>query len=146
MERFEGKADVVDLAGKTLLPGFIDAHGHLKGVGLQAVVADLLPPPDSDVDSIETLQSKLAAWGETERSQRIGWIVGFGYDDAQLAEQRHPTRDDLDAVSTERPVFVVHQSGHLYVANSKLLELAGITAETEDPPGGVIDLHHLFGP
>lgn len=138
MERFEGKADIVDLAGNTLLPGFIDAHGHLKGVGLQAVVADLLPPPDSDVDSIGTLQSKLAAWGETERSKRIGWVVGFGYDDAQLAEQRHPTRDDLDAVDSERPVFIVHQSGHLYVANSKLLELAGITAETEDPPGGVI--------
>jgi predicted amidohydrolase YtcJ len=129
---------VVDLQGATLLPGFIDAHGHLKNVGFQALAADLLPPPDSDVDSIAVLQKKLGAWGEGELSQKFGWIVGFGYDDAQLAEQRHPTRDDLDAVSSERPVFIIHQSGHLYVANSKLLELAGVTAETEDPPGGVI--------
>jgi predicted amidohydrolase YtcJ len=131
-------SDVVDLAGKTMLPGFIDAHGHLKNVGLQALAADLLPPPDSDVDSIALLQEKLVAWGEGELSKKLGWIVGFGYDDAQLAEQRHPTRDDLDQVTSERPVFLIHQSGHLYVANSKLLELAGITAETQDPPGGVI--------
>jgi predicted amidohydrolase YtcJ len=129
---------VVDLEGAALLPGFIDAHGHLKNVGFQALAADLLPPPDSDVDSIAVLQEKLRAWGEGELSQKFGWIVGFGYDDSQLAEQRHPTRDDLDAVSSERPVFIIHQSGHLYVANSKLLELAGVTAETEDPPGGVI--------
>jgi predicted amidohydrolase YtcJ len=129
---------VVDLEGAALLPGFIDAHGHLKNVGFQALAADLLPPPDSDVDSIAVLQEKLRAWGEGELSQKFGWIVGFGYDDSQLAEQRHPTRDDLDAVSSERPVFIIHQSGHLYVANSKLLELAGVTADTEDPPGGVI--------
>jgi len=138
MERFGGKAEEVDLAGKTLLPGFIDAHGHLKNVGFQALAASLLPPPDADVDSIAMLQQKLTDWGEGELSQRFGWIIGFGYDDGQLAEQRHPTREDLDAVSSDRPVFAIHQSGHLYAANSKLLELAGITAQTEDPPGGVI--------
>ncbi len=110
----------------------------MKNVGFQALAADLLPPPDSDVDSIPVLQDKLRTWGARELSRKLGWIVGFGYDDSQLAEQRHPTRDDLDAVSSDRPVFVIHQSGHLYVANSKLLELSGITAETEDPPGGVI--------
>jgi predicted amidohydrolase YtcJ len=130
--------EVVDLDGKTLLPGFVDAHGHLKNVGFQALAADLLPPPDSDVDTIDRLQEKLRDWGEGEISQALGWIIGFGYDDAQLAEQRHPTREDLDAVSTDRPVFIIHQSGHLYSCNSVLLELAGITADTEDPPGGVI--------
>lgn len=138
LEKFGGKADEVDLGGKTMLPGFIDAHGHLKNVGFQALAADLLPPPDSDVDSIAVLQGKLREWGDGELSQEFGWIVGFGYDDSQLKEQRHPTRDDLDEVSSDRPVFIIHQSGHLYVANSKLLELAGVTAETEDPPGGVI--------
>ena len=130
--------ELVELGSNTLLPGFIDAHGHLKNVGFQALAADLLPPPDSDVDTIERLQEKLRAWGEGEISQRLGWIIGFGYDDSQLAEGRHPTRDDLDSVSTDRPIFIIHQSGHLYSANSKLLEMAGITAETEDPPGGVI--------
>jgi len=130
--------EVVELGSHTMLPGFVDAHGHLKNVGFQALAADLLPPPDSDVDTIERLQEKLRAWGESEASQQLGWILGFGYDDSQLAEKRHPTRDDLDAVSTDRPIFIIHQSGHLYSANSKLLEMAGITAETEDPAGGVI--------
>ena len=129
---------VRDLEGHALLPGFIDAHGHLKNVGFQSLAADLLPPPDGDVSSIAVLQDKLAHWAEGEISARLGWVIGFGYDDAQLAEKRHPTRDDLDAVSAERPVFVIHQSGHLYVANSVLLELAGITAATENPAGGVI--------
>lgn len=136
--KYKGKADDVNLEGKTMLPGFIDAHGHLKNVGFQALAADLLPPPDSDVNSVTVLQDKLRKWGESELSQKFGWIVGFGYDDSQLEEQRHPTRDDLDEVSSDRPVFIIHQSGHLYVANSKLLELAGVTAETKDPDGGVI--------
>ena len=129
---------VVDLEGKTMTPGFIDAHGHLKNVGFQALSAILLPPPDADVDSLAVLQEKLGQWGEGELSAKLGWIVGFGYDDSQLAEKRHPNRDDLDAVSSEKPVFIIHQSGHLYVANSELLEMAGITAETDDPDGGVI--------
>jgi len=127
---------VRDLEGHTMLPGFIDAHGHLKNVGFQSLAADLLPPPDGEVASIAALQEKLRTWGQGEISSRLGWLIGFGYDDAQLAERRHPTRDDLDAVSTERPIFIIHQSGHLYVANSALLELAGITAATEDPAGG----------
>jgi Predicted metal-dependent hydrolase with the TIM-barrel fold len=69
--------------------------------------------------------------------EKVGWIVGFGYDDSQLAEQRHPTRDELDQVSTEYPVLIIHQSGHLAVANSKALALAGIDASTENPKGGV---------
>ncbi len=129
---------VVELGSHAMLPGFVDAHGHLKNVGFQALAADLLPPPDSDVDTIERLQEKLRAWGESEASRQLGWILGFGYDDSQLAEKRHPTRDDLDAVSTDRPIFIIHQSGHLYSVNSKLLEMAGITADTEDPAGGVI--------
>ncbi len=129
---------VVNLQGKTMTPGFIDAHGHLKNVGFQALSANLLPPPDADVDSMTVLQEKLGQWGEGELSAKLGWIIGFGYDDSQLAEKRHPNRDDLDAVSSEKPVFIIHQSGHLYVANSKLLEMVGITAETEDPDGGVI--------
>ena len=69
---------------------------------------------------------------------KVGWIIGFGYDDAQLAEQRHPTANDLDAISTEYPVLVIHQSGHLAVMNHKALEMSGFTAETPDPKGGII--------
>lgn len=130
---------LVDLDGKTLLPGFVDAHGHAYVQGIQATTTNLLPPPDGEGRDISTLVALLKDWANQhpDIKDRVGWIVGFGYDDAQLAEQRHPTRDDLDQVSTEVPVLIVHQSGHLGVVNSKALELAGITANTEDPSGGV---------
>jgi predicted amidohydrolase YtcJ len=129
---------VMDLGGNTLVPGFIDAHGHVYNAGVQALVANLLAAPDGDVANIASLQRKLRDWGAGEIAARLGWIIGFGYDDAQLEERRHPTREDLDAVSTEIPVLAVHQSGHLAAVNSRALELAGIDAAREDPAGGVI--------
>ncbi len=127
-----------DLAGKTMLPGFVDSHGHTYLVGLQAATANLLPPPDGAGKDIAALQALLADWSANHPGavEKVGWIAGFGYDDSQLAEQRHPTRDDLDRVSRDIPVLIIHQSGHLGVANSKALELAGVTAETKDPDGG----------
>ncbi|WP_425092312.1 amidohydrolase family protein [Tropicimonas sp. S265A] len=131
---------VIDLAGRTMIPGFVDAHGHVFMTGIQALSANMLPEPDGRVNDIPTLQQVLREFSEAqpERIEHAGLILGFGYDDAQLAEQRHPTRDELDAVSTEVPVYVIHQSGHLGVANSKALEIAGIDANTPDPTGGVI--------
>lgn len=129
---------MVRLEGKTLLPGFVDSHGHAFMIGLQASTANLLPPPDGGVSSIDGLVETLTEWIAQNKSSvdRVGWIIGFGYDNAQLAEQRHPTREDLDRVSTELPVLIIHQSGHVGSVNSKGLELAGITAASEDPPGG----------
>ncbi len=131
---------VVDLGGKTMLPGFIDAHGHVFNVGVQAAAANLLAPPDGQVTDIATLQAALRAWSEASPAviTRTGWIIGMGYDDSQLLEQRHPTRDDLDAVSKDTPVLVVHQSGHLAALNSKGLEVFGYSAESVEPPGGTI--------
>ena len=134
------ETEIIDLAGRTMIPGFVDAHGHVFMIGIQALSANMLPAPDGTVNDIPTLQQVLRDFAEAQ-PKRVGaadLILGFGYDDAQLAEQRHPTRDELDAVSTDIPVYVVHQSGHLGVANSKALELAGITADTPDPAGGVI--------
>jgi hypothetical protein len=129
----------VDLGGRTMLPGFVDSHGHGYMIGLQASTANLLPPPDGLGSDIPSLQELLSDWAAQNPGavERVGWIAGFGYDDSQLAEQRHPTRQELDAVSTEYPVLIIHQSGHLGVANTKALEMAGITAATEDPEGGV---------
>jgi hypothetical protein len=131
---------VVDLGGKTLLPGFIDPHGHVFNVGIQALSANLLPKPDGAVNDIPALQSTLKAWIQQNQAltSKYKWIVGFGYDDGQLAEQRHPTREDLDKISSELPVIVVHQSAHMGVMNSKALEMVGITAATKDPQGGLI--------
>jgi hypothetical protein len=139
--KLRGKATkVVDLEGRTLLPGFFDAHGHVSAVGMQASVANLLPPPDGGADSIAAVQRILRTWADRNAAtvQSLGVIVGLGYDDSQLTERRHPNRDDLDAVSKDIPVILIHQSGHLGAANSKALELIGVTAATKDPVGGVI--------
>ncbi len=94
--RHQGKStDMVDLAGRTLIPGFVDAHGHVFLVGIQARSANLLPAPDGEVNDITTLQRVLQQWYGDESGvfQSAGLIIGFGYDDSQLAGQRHPTRD-----------------------------------------------------
>ncbi len=138
---FKGETtEAFDLNGRTMLPGFVDSHGHVVMGGIQALSANLLAPPDGDVTDIASLQATLKAWAEKNAAtvDKVKMIIGFGYDNAQLAELRHPTREDLDAVSTEVPIVIVHQSGHLGVANSKALELAGISASTENPEGGVI--------
>lgn len=141
VEQYKGKETTMqDLAGRTLLPGFVDAHGHAFMIGLQAISANLLSAPDGNVTDIGSLKKTLEKWSKDHGDTRkaIGMIMGFGYDDAQLAEQRHPTRWDLDVVSNDVPVLIIHQSGHLGVMNSKALELAGITADTKNPDGGII--------
>ena len=132
--------EVVDLAGRALLPGFVDSHGHVVMGGLQALSANLLAPPDGAITDIASLQQVLREWAarNAEAVEKAGLILGFGYDNAQLAELRHPTREDLDAITTEVPIMIVHQSGHIGVANSRALELAGFDASSEAPPGGVI--------
>ncbi|MEU1424443.1 amidohydrolase family protein [Kitasatospora sp. NPDC005751] len=135
-----------DLAGRALLPGFVDAHGHLGGIGLQATIADLLAAPDGDVADLATLKEKLRAWAEGPVGRDSDWIIGFGYDDAMLAEGVHPTRDDLDEVSTSRPVLAIHQSFHLGAVNSLGLERLGYGAATPDPEGGVIRRRELAVP
>ncbi len=129
-----------DLNGRALLPGFVDSHGHVVMGGLQALSANLLSPPDGEVTDIASLQAALSNWAKenSEAVEQVKMIVGFGYDNAQLQELRHPTREDLDVVSRDLPVIIIHQSGHLGVANTRALELAGITAASEAPPGGVI--------
>lgn len=129
------KAVSVDLKGRTLLPGFIDAHGHVGSVGQMASLAALSPPPVGKVDSIAALQEALRAYTPPTG---MPFIIGNGYDDSQLAERRHPTRHDLDAVYPDKPTLVIHASGHFAVMNSAMLKLAGISADTPDPTGGVI--------
>ena len=139
IEKFQGEATkIINLNGKTIVPGFIDAHGHVFAQGIAANVADLLPPPDGGVNSIAKIQHALKQWSNKPIAKTLGFIIGNGYDDSQLAECRHPNRDELDAVSTEVPIVAVHQSGHLSVYNSKALELIGIDSTTPNPQGGVI--------
>ncbi|MGO4331694.1 amidohydrolase [Cupriavidus sp. 2TAF22] len=128
-----------DLNGGTLIPGFVDAHGHVTMVGFQAQSANLLPPPDGPNASIAELQKTLRDFRrQSPMPAHLKVLFGFGYDDSQLREKRHPTRQDLDAVATDMPVALVHQSGHFGALNSRALEMAGISAASNDPDGGVI--------
>ena len=138
LARFKGKAREVDLEGQTMLPGFIDGHGHVFNVGLQALAANMLPAPDGEGNTVADLQRLLREWMAENRSfiESTGWVIGFGYDDSQL--ERYPTKADLDAVSNEYPIIIIHQSGHLSVVNSKALEMVGYNSETKDPKGGKI--------
>ncbi len=136
----DDKTELIDLQGRTMLPGFVDAHGHVMGGGLQALSANLLSPPDGEVRDIASLQQTLRDWIKNNQQavEKIKLVVGFGYDNAQLAELRHPNRDDLDVLSQDVPIVLVHQSGHIISVNSKALELGGITKDTANPTGGVI--------
>ncbi|MEM7135780.1 MAG: amidohydrolase [Myxococcota bacterium] len=130
--------EVIDLEGHTLVPGFVDGHAHFFGFGAQAIGANLLAPPDGRVTTIDALVDELKTFAAGPDVERTGWIFGLGYDDAVLEEGRHPTRDDLDRVSTEVPVMAVHISGHFAAVNSVGLEKIGYTSKSKDPEGGVI--------
>jgi hypothetical protein len=127
-----------DLKGKTLLPGFIDAHAHFSNFASQAIGAQILPPPDAGANNIEALINILKEWNTPENRALTGWIFGAGFDDSVLEDKRFPTKHDLDKVSTEFPIMIIHISGHFAVVNTKGLELLGITADTKDPEGGLI--------
>ncbi len=129
---------VHDLAGATLLPGFIDAHGHFAATGLLARSANISAPPEGSSSDIPSLLDKLRENRDSPLTQELGWIFGMNYDDSQLAGKEHPTALDLDKVSTELPIMILHQSGHLGVVNTKGLEVLGINEDSADPAGGVI--------
>ena len=127
--------EVTQLRGRTLMPGFVDAHGHFPASGQTVFSVDLSSPPVGEITNIDQLVDKLAAFGEARPD---GWLSGWGYDDTLLVEGRHPTRDDLDRISSTRPISIMHVSGHLVVANSAALEVLGIDSSTPDPDGGHI--------
>ena len=131
-------ARTVNLDGRTLLPGFFDPHGHVAMVGLQARYANLLPAPDGQGDDIPALQRITRDWMNAHEAlvRDTQLVIGFGYDDSQLKEHRHPTGEELDAISDAVPILFLHQSGHLGAANGAALAAAGVTASTPDPDGG----------
>lgn len=127
---------VTDLQGKTLLPGFIDAHSHFPGSGLTAISADLSSPPTGKTANINQLLESMRSQVKVTLPGK--WLLGFGYDDSSLAEKRHPTRLELDSISSKHPIYLWHSSGHMGVANSLALQKIGITENTPSPTGGVI--------
>lgn len=134
----DANTQVCDLGGRALLPGFIDPHSHIAAYTLGWGLPRLDPPPVGDVRSIADIQKELRDYISKAGIQPGVLVMGQGYDDSLLAERRHPTRQELDAVSTGHPIIVVHASGHLLSVNTAALEKVGYTRETKDPAGGVI--------
>ena len=124
----------IDCQGRTLLPGFNDAHIHLPGLARRLQDLDCSPERAPSMAALLSLVSERASTLVPD-----GWVRGFGYDDLQLAEGRHPDRWDLDGAAALHPVWLQHQSGHASILNSMALEVAAIHRETPDPPGGVIE-------
>ena len=125
---------VVELAGRSLLPGFIDAHCHLVSLGMSRASIDCKAP---GMQSIEALQKAVR---ERALTQPAGtWIRGRGYDQSRLIERRHPNRIDWDAVAPDHPVIFTRTCGHIASVSSRALALARIDDATPDPPGGRYD-------
>ena len=127
-------AEMIDLRGQTLVPGFIDAHHHLSLHVLLDGGVDCSPSVAPD---LATLLARLRA--EAATLPAGAWVVGRGYSDLQLRERRHPSREELDASCPEHPVFLYHYSCHEGVGNSRALELAGLGPSAVDPPAGRIE-------
>ncbi len=123
---------VIDLCGKTVLPGFIDTHMHLESFALAMLQVDLKYPLIKDIEDIKDALRR-------EKNADGRWIVGNLYDHNKLTEKSHPTKWDLDQVSLDQPILIFHISGHMVSVNSKALEIAGIDCETPDPAGGRIE-------
>jgi predicted amidohydrolase YtcJ len=128
------KTEVVELRGRSLLPGFIDAHCHLVSLGMSRSSIDCKAV---GMQSIEALQKAVR---ELALTQPAGtWIRGRGYDQSRLVERRHPNRLDWDAVAPDHPVIFTRTCGHIASVNSRALALARIDDTTPDPPGGRYD-------
>lgn len=126
--------ELVDLDGKTMLPGFIDSHGHIIAVAQTLMIVNL-----SDANSKEEFIEMLKDYAKNNPPKNGEWIIGFGYDNTRYENEEHPTKFDLDLVSKDTPIFISHASGHIATTNSKALESFGyIGTSYEVPEGGVV--------
>jgi predicted amidohydrolase YtcJ len=129
MSRFD---HMINGEGRTLLPGFIDAHGHVLDLGTAVMIVQL-----TGTTSLADLQQRLREYAGAHPND--AWIVGFGWNQELWPDKRFPTAADLDAVVPDRPVMLERVDGHAVVANSAAMKAAGVTAATQAPPGGRIE-------
>ena len=141
LEKFKN-AKKIDLEGKTLIPGFIDAHSHVWQSAQKLGTINLDPEPAGDITSIKDIVAKLdkeLKENPTHYDAANEWLIGWGFDNAMLAENRFPNAEDLDKVSTTTPIVLVHFSGHIIVMNSKGLERSGyLNKNYKIPDGGFL--------
>ncbi|RFU67542.1 amidohydrolase [Peribacillus saganii] len=134
IQKFIGEhTEVIDLEGKSLLPGFIDSHLHLTLYGINKLGVSCKEP---HITSIENILKDLK--GKAKQTPKGQWVRAWGFNETKIIEQRYPTRWELDAISTEHPIMIIRTCGHISIVNSKALELGGINDWTMDPDGGKI--------
>jgi predicted amidohydrolase YtcJ len=128
-----GDANVIDLMGKAVYPGMIDSHGHIAGVGFREVNLNL-----QGINSLAEMLAAVKDYADSNPDAR--WIVGRGWIEKVWPEGRFPTRQDLDAIVPDRPVYLTRADGHASVINTVAMEMAKITGKSENPVGGHINL------
>ena len=124
--------NVIDGKGRSVLPGLIDAHGHVLGLGFSALQLDLV-----GTSSLDDFKKRLRAYAAAHRNAR--WILGRGWNQELWPVKQFPTAADLDSVVSDRPVVLERVDGHAVVANSAAMKAAGVTPQTKSPPGGRIE-------
>lgn len=130
----DGKTKLIDLKGRSLIPGFIDSHLHTAVLGANTLALDCRSPGVSSIEDIKNLIKE--AVKVTPKGQ---WIRGWGYDHSKLEEKRHPSKWELDEIAPDHPVILTRVCAHISTHNTKSLELAGLTDESPNPEGGVMD-------
>ncbi len=133
-----GDVQIVDLDGATLLPGFIDSHGHFMNAPQIVSWVNVSGPPAGPVTSIADIVREIRAHADRVRPAPGEWIIGYGYDVTVLSDGRELTRDDLDAAFPDNPIMLIHVSNHGCVLNSLGFATFGIDATTPTPEGGLI--------
>lgn len=131
--RADNEVEMIDLHGNTLMPSFIDSHGHVSMVGQMSSAVDL-----SECETFEEIVQELIAFKQQSGVTKDGLIMGFGYDHNFLPGEKHPTKEYLNQVSDEIPIYILHTSAHMGCANDALLSLINITSDTLNPQGGLI--------
>ena len=127
-------AEKIDLEGKTMIPGFIDPHGHIAAIAQTLLLVQL-----GDAISVEEIKSRIRNYIANTKLPEGAWVIGFGYDNTKFEDKQHPTKFDLDDVSTEIGIYCTHASGHLALTNSFGLEAYGYAGEDYVvPEGGVV--------
>ncbi|MBI4767721.1 MAG: amidohydrolase [Deltaproteobacteria bacterium] len=130
------KTEVIELKGKTVIPGLIDSHGHFTREGAMRMLLEDLSE-EAGVRSIADLRNRLAE--RAKLTEKGKWVLGYQEDDAKLSEKRHPTRWDLDGATRDHPILISTVGGHFYIANSLAFDQAGVGRNTPDPVGGKFD-------
>ncbi|WNS74997.1 amidohydrolase [Bacillus sp. DTU_2020_1000418_1_SI_GHA_SEK_038] len=126
--------EIINLNGKSLIPGFNDAHLHLTIYGTNLLGVSCIAP---HIKCLEDIFIDLRK--KCQETPKGNWVRAWGFKESSLVENRFPTKEELDAISTEHPIVIIRTCNHFSIANSKALEIAGITEKTSDPDGGIIE-------